>query len=143
MYDLEKAIRTLEDEDCTCVVCRDDNISISNARGIAPILDYINKGMNLIGGAVADKIVGKAAALLFVHARVSAVYGRVMSREATEVLKAHSIGYSYGILTDKIINRQGTGICPMEDAVKDINDPCEAYTAICKRQEQLRKGEYK
>ncbi len=143
MNDLERAIRTLENEECTCVVCRDDNVCISNSRGIAPILDYIKKGMNLIGCSVADKIVGKAAAMLFAYSGVSAVYGRVMSREAVKIFEEHSISYSYGALTNTIMNRKGTGMCPMEDAVQNITELDKAYAAICERQEQLKKGEYR
>ncbi len=132
-----------KEEDYTCVLCRDDNVFISTARGVAPILGYIQKGIDLLGFSAADKVVGKAAAMLFAYAGVSSVYGRAMSREAVEIFKENSIHFSYGILTEKIINRNGTGICPMEDAVNGIDDLQKGYTAICHRQEQLRKGEYK
>ena len=140
MYDdIERAIRKLEDEDYTCVLYRDNNVYASNARGVAPILGYIKKGMNLIGFSAADKVVGKAAAMLFAYAGVSAVYGRVMSREAVKIFEEHSISYSYGVLTNTIMNRKGTGMCPMEDAVQNIRKLDKAYAAICERQEQLKK----
>ncbi len=37
---------------------------------------------------------------------------------------------TYKILTDKIINRSGTGICPMEETVSNIEDCEQGYVAL-------------
>ena len=103
------------------------------------MLEYISKGVGFSGGSAADKVIGKAAAILFVYARISAVYGHVISRGAADVFDKYGITYSYGTITDHIVNRSGTGICPMEEAVKNTDNLNAAYNAICHRYEQLRK----
>lgn len=60
---------------------------------------------NLVGYTVADKIVGKAAAMLLVKLGVSAVYGEVASVGGVEFLRAHGVEVSYGSLVPYIVNR--------------------------------------
>lgn len=101
------------------------------------MLDWLSAGTDLRGFCAADKIVGKAAALLFVLAGVCCVHGCVMSRAAKEVFDLHNIPCSYDVLTDHIINRQGDGICPMEQTVLQISDPKDALNALLKKREEL------
>ena len=98
----------------------------------------IDEKRDVRGSAAADIIVGKAAAMLFVKMGVAQVYGRVMSKSAKKFLEQHSVLSSCGTLTDKIINREGDGICPMEQTVTQIEDADEAYLALKTRLEQLK-----
>lgn len=136
MTDLEKAKGLLAKH--TCVLCRGDTVYASGQAGISPMLDLLADGTALSGFSAADKIVGKAAALLFVLAGVKAVYGEVMSRGAQAVLSAHRIDCDCGTLVPFIINRQGTGICPMEQAVAQIEDPAAAFHALWETRNALR-----
>lgn len=140
MTDIEKAKSILEKESKTCVLCRGEKVYASEKTGIAPMVDFISEGVDLRGFSAADKIVGRAAALLFVLAEVSEVYAEVMSAGGAEVLGQHGIPRSWGELTNAIVNRAGTGPCPMEDAVKDLSDPGAALEAIRARQRQLAGG---
>ena len=101
------------------------------------MMTYLSGGYDLSGFAAADKIVGKAAAMLFVLADVKAVYAPVMSETAKEILMQHGIDAEYDQLTDQIINRAGTDLCPMEKAVREIADPQEAFYAIRRTMEYL------
>lgn len=74
---------------------------------------------------------GKAAALLFVRAGITAVYAKVLSKSAQTILSNRNIYFEYDVLTDKILNRANTGICPMEKAVADTNDADEGFRRIC------------
>ena len=47
-----------------------------------------------------------------------------------EVLKVHGVHVQYDILVPAIFNRDHTGFCPMETAVREISDPQEALAAI-------------
>lgn len=85
----------------------------------------------LSGAFAADKIVGKAAALLFILGKVTSIYAGVVSRPALDVFSAHGVSAQYGRVVSNIINRDKTGICPMEQAVLDIFDPEEAFLALC------------
>ena len=94
------------------------------------MMNYLEEKRELRGFSVADVIVGKAAAILVVKAGIAEVYGEVMSVSARDYLSNHNIHCSFGTLTERIINRKGDGICPMEQAVAETND-CEAgYLAL-------------
>lgn len=139
MKDIEKAQSILIAENKTCVACKGDIVYSSEKTGIAPMLEFISDNIDLTGFSVADKIVGKAAALLFVLAGIDSVYGEVMSKGAEAVLVQHRIPYTYGTLTSYIINRKGDGVCPMEETVKAIEDPTKAFEALCKKRQELMK----
>lgn len=119
-------------------VVKDGKVITDDKRGVAPMLGFLAEGTDLKGYSVADKIVGKAAASLFVLAGIKEVYAEVASVPAKEYLEAESIKFSCGELVDNIINRTGTGICPMEEAVKDVSSPEECYKAILRRLSELK-----
>lgn len=130
MNNLDKAKTLLTDGEYTCVLCKGDTIHTSTLKGIVPMIEFLEKGIDLKGFSVADKIVGKAAAMLFSLANVKEVYAEVLSVGAAEYLSSCNINFKYSTLTDKIINRKGDGICPMELAVADITNEQEAFKAI-------------
>ena len=129
MKDITKA-KTILESGNTCVLVKGKMSFTSKRNGIVPMVKFLNDEIGLEGFSVADKIVGKAVAMLFVLAKVKEVYAEVLSKTEISVLEANGISYSYKILTDNIINRQGTGLCPMEETVKDIFDCKQAYEKI-------------
>ena len=64
-----------------------------------------------------------AAAACMAAGGVQHVHADVMSEPALALLQAHGIKVEYGQLVDHIINRAGTGWCPMEQLSRDIDDP--------------------
>lgn len=112
----------------TCVVVKGKNQMTSTNRGIAPVVSWLREDPdNLRGAYVADRVVGKAAALLFAYAEVAGVYADVMSRPAVSTLKLYSIPYRAGKVVDYIENRDKTGRCPMETRALLIHSPEEAF----------------
>ncbi|MBQ3419319.1 MAG: DUF1893 domain-containing protein [Erysipelotrichaceae bacterium] len=138
MNNIEKAKELLKD-DLTCVLVKDDIVYTSKARGIAPVLNYLNEKVDLNSFSVADRIVGKAAAFLFVNAGIKEVYTEVLSVKGKEILEKYNIPYEYKTLVDKIINRTGDDICPMEKTVQDVDDPKIAYELLDAKIKSLRK----
>ena len=138
MTDLEKAVQNLGAH--SICLCRGDEIIFDDGKGISPMMKLIASGKDISGFSAADVIVGKAAAMLFVKAGLSAVHGSVMSEAALAFLSKNGIPCTYGELTDKIINRKGDDICPMEKTVAGIDDPEEAYTALRERLAEMRSG---
>lgn len=141
MNNLKKALELLKSREFTCVLCRGDEIITSTRRGVAPMLEYIEMGIDLKSFCAADKVIGKAAAMLFHLVGITELYGEIMSKPAAEYLSKTNIVFSYGTLTEKIINRNGDGLCPMETAVLDINDPKKGLTAIKNKYNELRKAD--
>ena len=127
---LIKAKTLLEQEGHTLVLCLDDTVHTSQRRGVAPLLALLEQKTPVAGFAAADKVVGRATAFLYGLLGVSRVYGRVMSQPALAVLEKHGIEAHYEQLVPHIVNRQGTGICPMEQATAGIEDPQEALAAV-------------
>ncbi len=127
---LKKAKELLEKEKATCVFVKGDTEMFSQKRGVDPLLERISQNQSLEGYVAADKVVGKAAAFLYVLLKVDELYVKVISKPALEVLNRFSIPVEYDILSDAIRNRTNTGFCPMESAVLNIEDPQKALDAI-------------
>ena len=140
MTDIEHAKQLLTDARYTCVICRVDVIHTSEKRGVAPLIELLDSRIDVRGYSAADKAVGKAAAMLFVLLGVGEIYAVVMSRSAKKILDGHGIKYSCGEEVEYIINRKKDGMCPMEKAVMDIDDPAEAQKEIKETIEKMRKG---
>ena len=137
MSDIEKAKEKLVGN-TTCVLIKEDKIILSQEKGIAPILNLLNAGENLENFTLADRIVGKAVALLVVYAKIREVYAEVLSEKGKAVLIKYNVKFSYKTLTEKIINRKGNDICPMEKTVDNIEDATLAYHALKKKVEELK-----
>lgn len=139
--DLLRAVFLLQDEsDRTRVLCRGETVHQITAHGIKPLLDFLDSGEDFKGFSAADKIVGKAAAFLYVLLEVKEVYAEVLSKSAVPVFLSYGIPYSCGTLTENIINRKGTGLCPMEKAVQDTEEAEEAYEQIKAALEQIKQS---
>ena len=109
--------------DYTCVIAKDDNTFTSKARGVKPLLDLLDAGTDLRDAIAADKVIGKAAAFLYVLLGVSFVYAGVISKPALGVFEKYGIECEFDTLVDAIENRTKTGFCPMETTVWNIEEP--------------------
>lgn len=136
--ELQKAKKMLESRGYTCVLCRKGEVYTSMERGIKPLLTWIDSGTNLRGAYAADQIVGKAAAMLYAVMGVKGVYAPFMSEAAVRMLARHDIIFAYDGIVQNIINRSGTGPCPMEETVKDIEDPQKGYAALLQKVAQMK-----
>lgn len=130
MTDIEKAKEIYSDGTFTCVLCKDESVITSCEKGIKPLIGFCKDGNSYVGFSAADKIVGKAAALLYAKLGVSEIFAEVLSVAGESVLKKYGISCSCNTLTAEIINRLGTGICPMESAVKAVEDYESAYSIL-------------
>ncbi len=114
-----------------CVAVNDTGVHVSEKKGIAPMIDWLEEDREFLRGAsVADKVVGRAAAMLMVYAGVAEVYASVVSNGALALLTEKGIACRYSNTTLAISNRRGDGICPMEKTVAPIKDPEKAYEAL-------------
>ncbi|WMJ22576.1 DUF1893 domain-containing protein [Paludicola sp. MB14-C6] len=128
---LQKAINILKEQNYSCVVIKDDLVHCANGIGVKPIMQWLREDEAFFANAyVADKVIGKAAALLLVMAKAKSVYGKVMSESAIAILEKYHIRYEYDTKVSFIANRTNTGMCPLEQSVVAIDAPNEAYIAI-------------
>ena len=136
---LEKCREILKSGEYTLVLFDGKTLLTDTKRGVKPLLDLLDRETDLSRFSAADKVVGKAAAFLYVLLNVREVYADVISTPALSVLEEHKIPVVYGILTDKIKNRAGTGFCPMETAVLDEDNPENALRKIRGKAKELAK----
>lgn len=127
--DWEKAKKLLN-TGCTCAACRGSERIQTDERGVAPLLRWLDEGVDLMGFSVADNAVGTAAAMLYCLLGVRRVYGRVMSVGAVKILRSQGIETGWEYLTEAILNRRKNGLCPIETALRGIEDPDEGLVII-------------
>lgn len=137
--ELDKAKMLLDKTDNTCVLCSDHMIITDKRRGVRPLLDLLESDAVVTGFAVADKVVGKAAAFLYCLLKIKCLFARVISQPALDVLQQAGIETEYGQLVPAIQNRTKDGFCPMESAVWNITSAVEALPAIYEALAQLNK----
>lgn len=129
---LAEAKKRIVNEDVPCVYLRSGAIlKNGEGTGVRPLIAAWETEPELLRDTViVDKIVGKAAAMLAVLGGAAGVYGLTMSAAALEYLTARGVPAQYDTLTERIINRMGTGLCPMEQSVLALDDPREGYQAL-------------
>lgn len=129
---LKQAKKLLVEGQYTCVVILGEHTYSSEERGVKPLLSWLEQGVSMKGGVAADKVVGKAAAYLYVLLGITELYAEVISDYAVEVFRRYNIQVTFDVKVPAIRNRTNTGLCPMETAVMEVDTPEEGMTAIKK-----------
>jgi hypothetical protein len=103
----------------------------SKDHGVQSMIEAVQRcGSALYGGSVADRVIGKAAALLCLYSKTAAIYAGTMSENAAELLTQNQIPYRYDILVPRILNRSGSDMCPFEKAVLEVADAKVAFEIL-------------
>lgn len=126
-------LKTFLDDDGVLGVVRsvDGEIRTFTRRGVIDLFNLLTHDSQfLCGGSMADKVIGRGAALLLVKGGISCVHARLISNGALEVLTQNGIEVSYEKLVPNIINRKGDDICPVEKLTSSTSDANEAYHLI-------------
>lgn len=127
MEDIELAKEMLIREEYALVAVKDGEVIFkSTEKGIKPMYILATEKREIIKGAsVADKVIGRGAALLSVYLDVKEIYGNLISKAGIEVLEENRISYSFGKSCDYIKNRDGTDYCPIEKLSINAESPVE------------------
>lgn len=137
---MEELIRLLHDGNHSLVVAN-NGIHAYDGRGVSDLYRLFNTEPDTLRAAqIADKVVGKGAAALMALAKVSDVYADVVSRPALAMLEKYGVRVGYGTLADHIINRSGTGICPLEMRCMACQTAEECLTQIKSFIEEMTKN---
>lgn len=114
-------------------IARRDNkiFYYSNEIGVKPILSKLNENIDFYKDAdIEDTVVGKAAACLYVLAKIKYVYAHTLSEPAKIYLENNNVSFKYDELVKEIRNRTNTDMCPLEKSVIHIEDPVTAKIAL-------------
>jgi len=132
MQDLKLAERRLKQKNLDLVIAKKGKIIFENGLlGIRGLLYAIEKlGKEFVGSSVADRIVGRAAAMLCVYSKAASVFAVMISEEGIKVLEENKVFYQFENRVPNILNQEGTDICPFEKLVMGFTKPEEAYRKL-------------
>lgn len=119
---LENIISLYHSDDYTLVIDTGTTVYYSREPGLYRLLSFA-ESKAFLGSYAADRIVGKAAAMIYILLGFNAVYAEIISTDARSLFDKYHIAYQFGKTVDHIISHNGRDICPLEKALNDIYDP--------------------
>ena len=132
MKDLETAKRVIAERQLTLSVVKEGRVIFeSKTHGVSGFMEAIEEFRGRLDGAsVADRVVGKAIALLCVYAKARAVYAATISNAAKALLEESSVYLEWDSLVENILSADKLKTCPFEQLVDRITDPADAYRKL-------------
>lgn len=113
------------------VVSSRGRIHAFDSRGVADLYRIIREDPGLLAGAdVADKVVGKGAAALMALGGIASLHAGIISTPALAMLRQAGVSVSFDAEVPHIINRQATGICPVERLCDGCTTPEQCLPLI-------------
>ncbi len=110
-------------EGASCVVARDGVVTgEERGDGIKPLLALLDC-RRLENAIVVDKVIGRAAAAICIAGKARKVHASVMSAGAQALLARHGVEAGTDEKVERIMNRDKTGLCPMERTVERLDEP--------------------
>ena len=139
---LAETRRLFAANEAAVVLVKDGVIAtLGNGRGLSPLLTLCDRNPEDVKGAwVVDKVIGKAAAAICVSFGVKRVHAALMCEPGRDLLKEHGIACSADKMVPQILNRDKSGLCPLEMSVKDLDKVPAMLKAIRAKLKQLRKA---
>lgn len=126
-----KAIERLHSEGCSCVITDGEVFQSYHQRGVKDPYEILTTQPEVLCNAfIADKVVGKGAAALMILGGIEALHADTISQAALELLNKYDIEVRYDKSVPHIINRTGTGICPVESLCKECQTAQECLPLI-------------
>ena len=111
----------MDKEGLNFVLVSDRGTLKSHARGIMPIYENIKNNKSFFEGAsVADRVIGRAAAILLIYGGIKDLYTDLISDRAIEILEEAGVSLTYSSKVEDILNKDKSGPCPMESLAKDL-----------------------
>jgi hypothetical protein len=132
MQDLDTAKTLLKKNNDTLVIVKNGKVLFeTNSSGIHGLLAAIEKiGKGLKTSAVADKLVGEAAAQLCAYSSVLEVFAVTLSKCGKDVLEKNNIRCEYENFVPHILNQSKTDLCPFEKIVAGSSSPRDAFERL-------------
>ncbi|WP_374212445.1 DUF1893 domain-containing protein [Tissierella sp. MB52-C2] len=125
LNDIKIAKEILINEDLALVVVKNGEIVYkSKDKGIKPLYTLATEMKEEAkGSSLADRIIGKGAALLCGYMEVDTIYTDLISEGGIKTLEQYRISYSMEKSCPYIKNRDKTDYCPIEKLSLDTEDP--------------------
>lgn len=127
----EKAKQLLLESGSTFVLVNSDRVFRSNGRAVATLVQLLKEDSLLLrDSCIADRVVGKAAAMMMHYGGIKEVYGNIISEPAAAYFEKHGVSFYFRQKVPNILNRDRSGLCPMEKLCLGIDSSQVAYKEI-------------
>ena len=118
----EQMLEMLNKQGLSLLVYNNEKLTTHDNRGIQDLLELVaSQPERLKGAIVADKIIGKAAASLMTSCGVVEVHTNVICTPAREMFERAGIKIFAGKEVPLILNREKSGMCPMDTRLEGID----------------------
>lgn len=123
--DQELAVSYLKENDCTLAFVRNGEVLFeSHKKGIRPMYEALTSEVDLTGAVLADRVIGRAAAMLALSTGIQSLFTFVISESALAVLKEEKFStYTYHSVSPFVMNRTQDDLCPIEKLSQGTDDP--------------------
>lgn len=136
---MNRLLDILTSESLSLVIEKDEKIYRYTNRGVSDLYDIVCSDKSLLKDAsLADKIVGKGAAVLMAIGGVKSLVTTTISSSALQLLEANGVEVGYSQEVSHIINRAETDWCPIEKLCKDCDDLDQLFVKIDSFIKQMR-----
>lgn len=128
------AIDELNNTDYSLVVVKDNKVKYrSKEESVGSIVHLLeDKPQLLKDSVVADKIIGRAVAMVCDFAAVKFCYGQVVSEGAIDIFEKNDVSYQIEKKVKAIENKDKTDLCPIEKLTLEIEDSSKGIQRIKK-----------
>lgn len=125
MKDIDLARKLLIDENLTLVVVRNGEVVFKSIdKGIKPMYILATEMKEkAMGASLADRVIGKGAALLCGYIKINELYTDLISEGGMDTLKKYNILFTMAKTCPYIKNRDKSGYCPIENISLNLDDP--------------------
>ena len=125
MKDIDIAKGLLIKENLALVLVKNGEVIFKSIdKGIKPMYILATEMKDEAKGAcLADRVIGKGAALLCGYIEINEVYTELISEGGVDTLRKYNIPFTMAKSCPYIKNRDKTGYCPIEKISMDLEDP--------------------
>ena len=124
-------LEMLNSQSLSLMVYNDSVLTTHDNRGIHDLLQLVSDQPERLQGAiVADKLVGRAAAAIMAVGGVRELHTNLISTPARELLEKAGIRVFAREEVPAILNRDRSGMCPMDTRIADAETPEECVRLL-------------
>lgn len=128
---MQNLITHLHQGNFSCVIHKGGEVREFSRRGVIDLYELlVHDAAFLRDSELADKVIGKGAAVLMIKGGVMRVYADVISAPALELLRTNGVDVTFQTQVANIKNRAGTDMCPVEKRCLLLTDLDEMVGAI-------------
>ncbi|MDZ7671934.1 MAG: DUF1893 domain-containing protein [Halanaerobiales bacterium] len=132
MNEKELAINELNNSEYSLIIVKSNKIVYkSKKESVGSIVGLLENNPEILKDAiVADKIIGRAVAMICDYSSVNFCYGKIVSKGAVDIFEKRNLEYEAENIVKAIKNRDNTDLCPIEKLTLDVDDSEEGIKRI-------------